>query len=662
VPEAAGAWLRRSSTYDAAARPALVQPSRNFVRFETADIAQSIPDRFEQQVRRFPHKLAVKTTQESCTYTQLNALANQIGRLIVAQLGSANRPLALLFDQSVSLIAAILASLKAGKMYVPLDPMGSTSRNTSIVVDSTAAAILTESANLHKAQAMAPPDVRVFNLDAMDEGYSTENLDVDLESDRYAYIFYTSGSTGKPKGLADTHRNVLHNVMRYTNSLRISPDDRLTLLQAANFSGSVSSLFCALLNGAASFPLNLQSAGPDCLASWLCQEKITIYHSVPSIFRLLATGKHSYPWLRIVRLEGDQASPRDIELYRTHFPDTCILVNGLGATECGIVRQYFVNKETPVPEGVVPVGFPVEDMEILLLDDSGHAVGPDSVGEIAVRSCYLAPGYWRRPDLTEAAFMTDPQGRPERTYRTGDLGRMRMDGCLEYLGRKHFQLRIRGRWVEIADVEKALHSVGGFKDVLVVPVEDRGSGPRLVAYVVPQGSHLPSVDELRHELGKRLPAHMIPAAFVRLAALPLNSFGKVDRQALPPPGRTRPALKEAVVHPRTPVEQTLGRIVGDVLGLEEIGIHDDFFDLGGDSLLAFQVISRIYDALDVELPLRTFFEAPTIAGLARRFAESQVEPIGSKESIAAADSREATPGNRLNSGLNRQKAPPGHGL
>jgi amino acid adenylation domain-containing protein len=613
------------------------------VRFEKTDIAQSIPDRFEQQVRRFPHKVAVKTTQESCTYTQLNALANRIGHLVVARFGSTNQPLALLFDQNVSLIAAILGSLKAGKMYVPLHPMGPTSRNTSIVVDSTAAAILTESANFEAARALAPPGIPVLTLDATREGDATENLDLDLEPDRYAYIFYTSGSTGRPKGLADTHRNVLHNVMRYTNSLHICASDRLTLLQAASFSGSVSSLFCALLNGATSFPLQLLSAGQASLPSWLCREDITIYHSVPSIFRLLATGNHRYPSLRVIRLEGDQASPGDIALYKRHFPDTCVLVNGLGATECGIVRQYFVTKKTPTPESLVPVGFPVEDMEIEVWDDFGRAVEPDSIGEIAVRSRYLAPGYWRRPDLTEAAFMTDPHERAERTYRTGDLGRMRRDGCLEYLGRKHYQLRVRGQWVEIADVERALHSVASFADVVVVPVEDRASGPRLVAYVVPRENLPLDVGELRRELARRLPAHMVPSAFVPLDALPLNPFGKVDRHALPPPGRMRPALAEAVVHPRTPLEHALARILGDVLGLEEIGIRDDFFDLGGDSLLAFQVISRISNALHVEVPLRAFFEAPTVAGLTLLLGEPPVQPGSSEESSAAVNSLDISP-------------------
>lgn len=638
------------SAYSTAAHP-----TNDFVRFEKADIVQSISDRFEQQVRRFPNKVAIKTTHDRLTYTQLNALANRIGNLIMAKRGSGDEPVALLFEQSALLIAAILGSLKAGKIYVPLDPLGPALRNADLLADATAAIILTDSANLDHAHELASPEVTVLNLDAMEEDNSTENLGLRLDPDRLAYVFYTSGSTGQPKGLADTHRNVLHNIMRYTNSLHICADDRLTLLQSASFSGSVSSLFCALLNGATSFPFSLQHDGPDRLASWVSQEGMTIYHSVPSIFRLLATGRHRYPALRVIRLEGDQASPKDIELYKTYFPDTCLLVNGLGATECGIVRQYFVNKDTPVPESVVPIGFAVEDMEILLLDESGQPVGPDSVGEIAVRSRYVAPGYWRRPDLTQAAFLADSQGGSERTYRTGDLGRMRADGCLEFLGRKNFQLRIRGQWVEIAAIEKALRRLAALKDVVVLTLEDASSDePRLVAYLVPGESLPPTIDELRRQLAQHLPVHMIPSAFVWLDALPLNPYGKVDRRALPAPGRARPALGAAFVPPRTPMEWRLAGILGDVLGLEQVGIHDNFFDLGGDSLLALQVVSRISSTLHVELPVRTLFDAPTLGDLALALTQTLAEHMGPEEISASLDAVDFSSKSQGASDLNRQ--------
>ncbi len=610
-----------STGAESISRPALLQrrivgPSNPFAAFPREAIEQSIPARFEQQVRSCPDKIAVKTTRESLTYAELNRLANQIAHSILATRGDHNDAVALLFGQSTLLIAAILGSLKAGKIYVPLDAQYLGGGIADILRDSAATLILTDASRLDKANEIASSGISVLRVDTLEGSVPTEDPVLGLTPDCLAYLFYTSGSTGKPKGVVESHRNVLHNIMRYTNSLHICASDRLTLLQSCSFSGSVSSLFCALLNGATSFPFSLQREGSDRMASWLSQEGITIYHSVPSIFRLLAMGTCNYPSLRIIRLEGDQASPKDVELYRKGFPDTCILVNGLGATECGIVRQYFVTKDTPTHQTIVPIGFAVEDMEVLLLDETGQQLGDDAVGEIAVRSRYLAPGYWRRPDLTAAAFRPDPAGGPERIYRTGDLGRRLPDGCLLHLGRKDFQVKIRGFRVEVAEVEGALLSLPTVQEAVVVAREDRPGDRRLVAYLVPTARPAPTVSVLRKALADTLPDYMVPAAFVVLETLPKTPGGKVDRRALPAPGRARPDLDQPLVAPRTPVEAAVGAIWQEVLGLDEIGVHDNFFDLGGHSLAVSQVLARVTETFHVDLPLRTLFDAPTVAALA----------------------------------------------
>jgi amino acid adenylation domain-containing protein len=616
VTDAADSDARPRQPADRRDRRISVRPTTDFIRFERSEIEQTITSRFEQQVRRNPEKLALKTTRDSYTYSELNAQANRIAHLIAETHGSSNEPVALLFGQDAVLIAAILGTLKAGKIYVPLDPYHPAPRNVDILRDATASVMLTDSAHVAQAEELVSPDVTVLTLDGREMGKSPEDLGLAADPESFAYLFYTSGSTGVPKGLADTHRNVLHNIMRYTNSLHICADDRLTLLQSASFSGSVSSLFCALLNGATSFPFSLHQEGADRLCSLVSEEGITIYHSVPSIFRLLATGNRGYPRLRIIRLEGDQASPRDIALYRAYFPDTCILVNGLGATECGIVRQYFVDKDTPVPESVVPIGFPVEDMEIFLVDESGQEAQPNSVGEIAIRSHYLAPGYWRKPDRTEAAFLADPQGGSARVYRTGDLGRMRADGCLEYLGRKNFQLKIRGQWVALPEIEGVLLGLGSIKEAAVVAREDPTGEQRLVAYVVPTSQPAPAVDSLRKALAGALPTYMIPGTFVMLDALPKTDAGKVDRLALPAPARTRLVSAGPAAPARTPIEAALRAIWTESLDLDEVGIYDNFFELGGDSLLGTRVLVRIHSVFGTDIPLRVLFEQPTVAALA----------------------------------------------
>jgi amino acid adenylation domain-containing protein len=586
-----------------------------FTPFAKEAIEQSIGERFEEQVRLHPGRLAVKSQGDAWSYAELNETVDRVARAIVAARGSAEEPVALVLGQGALLLAAILGALKAGKIYVPLDPAFPRARIADMLADSQAPLVIADERTRALAAEAASSRVTVLDVGEIGPGVAGEHPLPEVPPGAIAYIYYTSGSTGRPKGVLDTHRNVLHNVMRYTNSLRISPDDRLTLLQGPSFSGAVSSMFAALLNGAAVFPFDVPKEGADRIAGWLRGEAITIYHSVPSLFRHVATSGESFPALRIIRLEGDRASARDIELYQKHFSATCTLVNGLGATECGIVRQYFVGPETPIPDGVVPIGYPVEDMEILLLDEFGQAVGAGQVGEIAVRSRYLVPGYWRQAELTAAAFTAGPAGEL-RVYRTGDLGRMRPDGCLEHLGRKDSQVKIRGNRVEAAEVEAALLGIGTLKEAAVVTYQEGPGEPRLVAYVVPAAEPAPTTTALRRHLAERLPDYMIPTTYIVLGALPLNANRKVDRRALPAPDGRRPELDEAFVAPYTMLQLQLALIWQSVLGVEPVGIRDSFFDLGGHSLLAVQMMDQVERVLDRKLPLSVLLAGATIEHLA----------------------------------------------
>jgi len=351
-----------------------------------------------------------------------------------------------------ALSASILGVLKAGGIYIPLETshapplvaaVAQEARNGLILADESGSALGREAAS-------GVPLLRVDELLAA--AGPDERPGIASAPDAPAYVYYTSGSTGRPKGVVDSHRNVLHNVMRYTNSLGIDHDDRLTLLQSPSFSGAVSSLFGALLNGAAIFPYDLRRQGAAALGAWLVGERITIYHSVPALFRLAAGGADAFPDLRLIRLEGDQMSRHDWLVFRERFSEGCVLVNGLGATECGLVRQFFIDHEMPLVDGVVPIGYPVEDMSVQVLDQVGRPLGVGEAGEIAVRSRYLALGYYERPDLTASAFEPDPSDPGARIYRTGDLGRLRLDGCLDHLGRRDARIKLYGRWVDLAAV------------------------------------------------------------------------------------------------------------------------------------------------------------------------------------------------------------------
>jgi len=608
-----------------------VRPTNPFVEFKKEEIEQSIPSRFEQMVERNPNRLAVKDKSGAFTYQELNQAANRIAHAILDQRGEGKEPIALLFEQSAQAIVAILGVLKAGNFYVPLEPMEPWNRLSGMLDDAQVKIIVTNSKNLPISNSLASSSLKIICMDDLHSRLSPQNPDFPISSEGLAYTFYTSGSTGRPKGVMDTHRNVLHNVFRYTDTLHIDQNDRLSLLQSIAFSGTVSSVFSALLNGASVFPLDLPSHGIPHLADWLIQEKITIYHSVPSLFRNLTMRSHRFPDLRLIRLEGDQAFSQDFEIYQKYFSLDCILVNGLGATECGLVRQNFLNQNSPAPSGALPVGYPVDDMEILLLGDSGQEVDPNRIGEIAVKSLYLSPGYWRQPELTNAAFLPTSEEGGKRIYLTGDLGCMSPDGCLVYLGRKDFRFKVRGHRVEVAEVELALLEIDTIQEAVVIAREDRYHDQRLVAYIVPSQGHSPKVGTLRQELVPKFPNYMIPSAFVMLDELPLTPTGKVDRRALSDPGNERPELDASFLAPRTIIEEKVSKIWAEVLGLEQVGINDPFLELGGDSLRATQVINRILDKFHVEISITILFEAPTVAEMSAIIAQ-HLTPEGNPDS------------------------------
>jgi len=592
------------------------RPGNDFSRFRKEEIEQSIPDRFEQQVRNYSDRPAVRTSAGTASYRFIHALSNRISSTLLAQQGEGEEPVALLIEKGTLMVAAIMAVLKAGKFYLALDSMYPHSRNMYMLEDSKASLILTEAKNHELAQKWMTGGRRVMTIEDLPTGISDENVSLKLQPDTLACIFYTSGSTKAPKGVVDNHRNVLHNIMRYTNSLHIRSEDRLTLIQSFCFSGTVSSLFGALMNGAAACLFNLQKEGIDALADWMVSEGITIYHSVPVIFERLMSCHRRFPALRLIRIEGDQALKKHVDLYKNNFQSDCVLVNGLGATETGLSRQYFIHPGTVLPDIMVPVGYAVEDMEVLLIDENGKEVETGATGQIAIRSQYLAKGYWRREDLTREIFKEDTQKRGFRIYRTGDVGRFLPDGCLQYLGRRDFQVKIRGQWVETGGIEDVLNNSDGIREAVVLARGDGTGDMHLVAYLVPSGLTRTSISSLRQVVREHFPDYMVPSRFVFVDALPYTSDGKLDRQALPAPDQLRPDLDAEFVSPRSQTEKTIAHIWREVLKITEIGIHDDFLELGGDSIMAWQILSRIRNAFSVEIPLKGIFDQSTIAGQA----------------------------------------------
>ncbi|MFC1712651.1 AMP-binding protein [Candidatus Poribacteria bacterium] len=609
-------------------------PINIFTRFEKEEVEQSITDRFEKQVAKHSHRIAARSAIHEYTYDALNKVANRVARVILAQRGEGEEAIALLLENDVPMIAVIVGILKAGKIYMPLSPSVPHARNAYMLMDSQAELIITNSKNLPLAQELAKDKYQVINFDEIDSRVLDENLGLSISSDTFAYVLYTSGSTGQPKGVIGGHCDVNHEVMRYTNQIHICPEDRLALVTNASVSGSVRGIFGGLLNGAAICSFDLEKEGIANLADWMIQEGITIYRSVATTYRQLVnslTQDHRFPKLRMIHIGGEPVYKRDVELYKKHFSPDCIFLNGLGITEAGSVRHYFVNKETQINGNIVPVGYAIEDMEVLLLDENGMEVGFDQMGEIAVKSQYISPGYWRRPDLTQARFLPDPTGGDERIYLTGDMGLMKPDRLLMHMGRKDFQVKIRGYRIETGEVENTLLAFDSVREAAVVSREDTSGDQRLVAYLVPATERLPTVSELRRALAETLPDHMIPSAFVMMDKLPFTATGKIDRLALPAPGTSRPELDNSFVAPQTPVEEKLAEIWTQVLGIDQIGIHDIFLELGGNSLLATRIISRVVNTFRIKVSLRYLFQWPTIADMAVVITQRQPRKMGHKD-------------------------------
>ena len=609
-----------------------MRPSSPFAEFRKEDTEQSISNRFEEQARRYPHRLAVKTKSQTLTYDALNRISNRAAHAVLARCDPSNDPVVLLFKQGAPLIAATFGVLKAGKAYVPLHFSLPHAKARQILENVQPCLIITDNEHASLAYELAGERLKILNLDEMDNALPDENPGLFISPDRIAYINYTSGSTGEPKGVVWNHRSELFGIRVKTNELHISPDDRVSLVRSNNV-GAARDMFLALLNGAALLPFDLQEEGLADLGNWLLREDITVFTCVATIFRhsvhsLKRNRKFSH--IRLIHIGGEPLFKSDVELYKKHFSDECILVNRYSISETQAVSYHFIDKQTEIKEERVPVGYPLEGNEVLLLDDQGKEVGLSQIGEIAVKSPYLALGYWRQPELTRAKFLPDPKGGNARVYLTGDLGYRLPDGCLVHAGRKDFQVKIRGHRVEVAEVETALLDVPAVKQAIVVPWEDAGGARRLAAYVVFQTGEVLTVGQLRGFLKGKLPNYMVPASILILETLPLTTSGKVDRRALPAPGRTRPELDIPVTTPRNPVESAVARIWSSALNVDEVGIYDNFFDLGGDSLLAGSLIANVQKTFQVSFSLRDFFETPTVAGVVERIEKSGLDDRISK--------------------------------
>ena len=594
-------------------------PSQAWQEFTLDAVNQSIGARFEDQVARQPDHLAAQNDDRSYSYSQLNRQANRVAHAILARQGEQSSPpaVAILLPNDAPMLAAMLGVLKSGAAYVPFDPAFPQERLAWYWQDAGATLLLTDTEHYDLAVALAGDAGQVLAIDSLDADLPEQNPGIAVAPDAVAYIYYTSGSTGRPKSVYNSHRNLLHHIRRNSNIFCVCPADRFLCLKSFSFAGALKDIFGSLLNGASIHLYPLKQKGMARLADWLVEEEITIYNSVATVFRQFTdtlTPTSRFPHLRIVYFGGEQIKTNDLALFQQYFGRNSLLVLGLGSTETGPVTAFYLGGDGPLPGEVVPLGYPAQETEILILDESGNLLGAEQEGEIAIKSDYLALGYWGNDELTRQKFVAAQDG--SRLYLTGDVGYLDDTNCLHHRGRRDFQIKIRGYRVEPAEIEDCLRQHPAIQQVVVVAKALHSGEQGLVAYFVNGDAHLPTVSELRGLLAGQLPDYMIPAAFVPLEALPVNAFGKLDLKALAAPERVRPHLAQAYSPPSNPAQERLAALWCGLLGIDEVGIHDDFLELGGSSVLMMQLLTRTEQRFGCEIPVADFVAEPTIATLA----------------------------------------------
>jgi amino acid adenylation domain-containing protein len=614
-----------------------VQPANPFVPFAENLVETSIPRCFEDQVARHPDSVAIKDASGSVTYHDLNKAANRVAHVLQDLSIGPSRPVALLFGHKAAMVVAMLGVLKAGGFYVPLDPSFPQKRTTAILEEAQAEIILTDTELLLTAQACKNHRSTIINLDEISPDAEGSDLGLPIDPEAPACLLFTSGSTGKPKGVLLDQRAVLHRVMLYTNDYHVCKDDRLSLLQLYVYSASVRDIYGALLNGAGLFIYDLKKQGIHYLAGWLTTEGITVFYCVPTIFRAFmeALDDGRLDKIRLVRLGGEPVLPRDIEGYQRHFGPDCVLANALASTEAGTICQYFMNHDSRIVGDTVPVGYPVQGKEVLLLDDYGNPVEDGAIGEIVVSSKYLGPGYWMDAETTGGV-----KPAAARIFHTMDLGFRLPDGRISLVGRKDWTIKIRGQRINIAEIEEQLLQIDNIKQAVVTSHTNPDGAVFLAAYLQPRARPEPSAESIRQALEVFLPTFMIPSVFVFMDSLPLTPGGKIDRQALPYPVSKLKGTDGGTAAARTPVEKTLFGIWKDILNLDQFSTEDSFFDLGGDSLRVVELTILIEKEFGQRLPVSALIQHDTIAKLAELLSHDNVpqpanalvtlQPLGEK--------------------------------
>jgi len=587
----------------------------------------SVHHLFEAAAAHTPDAVALTCGGEALTYRELDARANQLAHRLRAAGVTTESLVGLLLERSVDLVVGVLGILKAGGAYVPVDATNPAERVAAIFEDAGVGVVVT-SAGLADLVPSAVGTVRMDEEAAALAALPTEAAAVPVTGANAAYVIYTSGSTGKPKGVVVTHRNVVRLFEATRQWFEFGPTDVWTLFHSIAFDFSVWEVWGALLYGGRLVVVPQEvTRSPERFHDLLTSEQVTVLNQTPSAFRMLLQVDASLRAdralaLRYVVFGGEALDVGSLRPWVERHGDAAPqLINMYGITETTVHVTYRRIRREDLDRGLGSViGEPLPDLAVYLLDPQRQPVPAGVPGEIYVGGAGVARGYLNRPELTAERFLADPFAAVPgaRMYRSGDQARRLADDDLEYLGRLDTQVKIRGVRIELGEIESVLRQAPGVTETAVVAREDSANDKILVAYYTSAGASVePSSTSLRAYLVGRLPDQMVPSRFVPLDRIPLTVNGKVDRRALPPPGRRRPELGRPMIAPRTPVEAWVAGHWGELLNLDEVGVDDPFFELGGTSLTAVRLLGRLSRETGSTLPALLLFRAPTVGEMAR---------------------------------------------
>jgi amino acid adenylation domain-containing protein len=580
-----------------------------------------------EQAQANPGGLALASSSQTLTYGELEIRANQLSHHLLSLGVGPEVLVGLCIERGPAMAVAALAIFKAGGAYVPLDPEYPSDRLRFMLDDASAPVLITQR---EIDRRIGKGRWQVLDIDedaARITEYPNTVPAVAISNDNLAYVIYTSGSTGRPKGVQITHGNLLNLISWHNRAFAISAADRASQLSSVAFDAAVWEVWPNLVAGSSiHFPDEATRVSTEPLRDWLVKQRITVsFAATPLAESLIALDWPRESALRILLTGGDTLH---------HYPPADLpfeFVNNYGPTECTVVATSGTVLPNPRPGGPPTIGRPIDNLQVFILDEHLRQVPTGAVGELHVGGASLARGYLNRPDLDAERFIPNPfsQVSGARLYKTGDLARALADGEIAFVGRIDEQIKIRGYRIEPDEIATVLDQYSGIKASVVVARGENGD-KRLVAYVVAAPDAELTHSALQDFLKQFLPDYMVPAAFVRVPSLPLTSSGKIDRVALPAPEPENTVGDQMFIAPRTPVEERMVTILSDLLGIGRVSVNDNFFFLGGHSLLGTQLIARTRDFFGVELPLRTVFDCPTAAELS-----AVIEQMLREQSISA---------------------------